>query len=116
MMTDFRPSAGAAIAAALLVAACGSDDLANRSADNALDNASFGNAADPSAIETIGNGGSAGSVEASGVDRSSGAAPAPPGPANGTQETDPNPPAGRDSTDVGGDMGGNTAGGTGNRM
>ncbi len=85
----------AATALALLLAGCGSDSAANNSAVNNL-GATELNVGDPAAVETLGN-------EAGNLGGDSGTLPAATSNSAGTPPADV--PA--DSTDVGGDTGGN---------
>ena len=99
--------AGLLAGASLALCACGSGGEANNAADDAALNAEIGNFGDPSAVETMGNAAAPPPANASDAGE----------PANGTapppMTTDATP---NDPTDVGGDLGGNAAGGTTNGM
>ncbi|MDP8994423.1 MAG: hypothetical protein M3N07_05470 [Pseudomonadota bacterium] len=102
-----RLGAAAIFGGALLLSACSGGDETNNAAANALDNVAFGNTADPAALETMTNTGESGL-------NGTGDTAAP--PATTTAPPPPPPPVDRDPTDVGGDIGGNMAGGTVNGM
>lgn len=100
--------------AALVLAGCGSGGDGDNAIDNVAGNG-LENAADPMAVETMYNGGDAGtSLDASGNGAADGNAANTGAPtANGAETAVPPPSRG---TNVGGDAGGNAAGGTTNGM